>query len=322
MKPSHILFSFLFLSFSSVLSPAAICMQQDSQSQAKREVSQTANSTEIEEPVALRTEDMPFLGRPIVGIEFRGNKAFSSEELLSRITHVKFGTRFKSSIRELLQTDLDRLRVFLYVDHGYLQARFLEPKLENTLTGMKFTIPIIEGVAYRAGEIEIVGAKLFSPDEVKEIIGLKKGAIIRGYSDLNIGMEALKKKYRDRGYVQFDVYFAPEFPASALAIDEAIADVQFVIEEGEMYTISKISFTGSGAVDDELLRTKLSIKEGEIYNHTLFEKTLAQFNRMGIFELVKEEDISLETNEKARTVEMTFLLTKKSNNKLNLKIRL
>jgi outer membrane protein assembly factor BamA len=159
--------------------------------------------------------------------------------------------------------------------------------------------------------MEIVDAKLFSPDEVKEIIGLKKGDIIKGYSGVNKGIEALKRKYQDRGYVQFDVFFEPIYYAPVSESNEAIADMKFVLEEGEMYSISKISFTGSGAVNDELLRTKLSIKAGEVYNYTLLEKSLDQLNRMGTLELVKEEDVNFITNEKEKLVELVFRLGKK-----------
>ena len=310
MKHSRMLLSFLLLSLIHDVT-LATSIQQDSQSQEQREVAKRANSAEEGDKTIPGMEDLPFLGRLIVSIEFRGNRAFTSEKLLGDIKFVKLSKPFNQSTRERLQSDLDRLRVFLYVDNGYLQARFQEPEFENTPTGVKITIPVDEGVLYRAGKIEIVDAKLFSPDEVRETLGLKKGDIIRGYSVVNKGINLLTQKYRERGYIQFNGDFEPEFHAPALDTNEAIADVTFMLDEGEAYTISKISFAGNGAINEDLLRSKLLIKEGTIYNGTLLDKSLSRLNRLGVFEMVKEEDVDVVTGEKAKTVELTFRLTLK-----------
>lgn len=314
MKHSPILFSFLLFSFISNASPAAYAVPQDLQSQEKRESSQTANSTESEEPAAPKPDDLPFMGRPIVSVEFRGNKAFTSEALFKGINHTKPGEKFDLLTRERLQSDLDRLRVSLYVDHGYLQARFHEPELENTPTGVKITIPVEEGVVYRIGEVEIVDAKVFSPDEIKEIIGLKKGEIIKAYSDLNRGMEALKRQYSDRGYAGMDVFFAPEFHDPTSTANEGVVDAQFVIEEGEMYRIGKITYKAPDTGTEELIRSNLLLHETEIFNGTLLDASIEK-----LYPLLKQENfyhICFQENHQAETdgsddpIQITFHLQK------------
>lgn len=307
MKYHRVFFSFLLVFLIISVSLAATFMQQDSQSQEKREAAKPEAGS-VSDGNEYTKKKLPFEGLPIASIEFRGNKVFASEIILNSLHFAKIGASYRN---ELLQSDLDRMRVLLYVDSGYLQARFQEPEVENIPTGVKIIVPVEEGVLYRAGEIEIKDAKLFSPDEILETIGLKKGDIIKGYSVVNTGIELLKQKYQERGYVHFDAFFQPDFHAPAPDTNEAIADVKFILEEGEVYNIGKISFVGSGAFNDELLRSKLSIKEGDIYNRSLFEKSLLRLNRLGIFEMVKEEDVGLQTNEKAKLVDMTFQLTRK-----------
>ncbi len=307
MKYHRVLFSFLFLFLINPVNLAAIFMQQDSKSQEKREATKSEAGS-VGDDNEYTKKKLPFEGLPIASIEFRGNKVFSSEKILNSLQLVKIGDSYSD---ELLQSDLDRMRVLLYVDNGYLQARFHEPEFENTLNGVKITISVEENVLYRAGKIDIVDAKHFSATEVRETVGIRKGDILKGYSVVKKGIELLKQKYQEQGYVQFDVFFEPAFHAPALDSNEAIADVKFILEEGEVYTIGKISFTGSDAFNDELLRSKLSIKEGDVYNRSLFEKSLLRLNRMGIFEMVKEEDVGLHTNEKAKSVDMTFLITRK-----------
>jgi outer membrane protein assembly factor BamA len=314
MKHSRILFSFLVLFFISDMSPAAMRMQQDSQSQEKRETAQKANSTETEESATPKPEDLPFLGRPIVGIEFRGNRAFTSEELLSHIKQIKLGEKFKLSTREILQSDLDRLRVLFYANHGYLQARFLEPELENTLTNVKITIPVEEGSVYRAGKIEIIDAKLFSKDEIREIIGLKKGEIIKVYEAINKGIEALKQKYGERGYAGFDVYFQLTFHDSAVDGNEAIADIEFIIEEGDAYRIGKIIYIAPDSGTEKLLRANLLIQEGEIFNRTLFDASMEKLFRLlkqeNLYHICFEENHKSTTDEAHQPMEIIFHLQK------------
>src|SRR5688572_4205757 len=100
MKNSNILLSFLLFSLISDASLAAAFMRQDSQSQEKREASQSAKSAEEGDKAISGTKDASFLGSPIVAIEFRGNKDFTSETLFSNIKYVKLGKPFKPSTRE------------------------------------------------------------------------------------------------------------------------------------------------------------------------------------------------------------------------------
>ena len=126
--------------------------------------------------------------------------------------------------KEKLDTDLDRLRVLVYADHGYLKARFGEPRVEEVGRigtwvplfghkgqGLKIVIPIDEGRQYRAGEIKVEDNTEFTADEIKSIIGLKSGDVVKGYSVVQKGLDNLKKVYGSRGYIQFNSGFVPDF---------------------------------------------------------------------------------------------------------------
>ena len=311
MKQSRLLFFLLLLALINYQGLANAYAKQDLVSQEKQEVSKKVVADEQDDKTIPAMEDLPFLGRPLIAIEFRGNKALSTEQLSSNLKYVRIGQRFDQSTRERLQTDIDRLRVLTYVDNGYLQAHFGDPELENTEAGVKIAISITEGVLYRAGEITIEDAKAFSPNEVLEIIGLKKGDVIKGYSVVNQGIDRLKKKYGDKGYIQFNADFEPIFQDPAPGSNEAIADIKFTLDEGEIYHIGKISFVGDGAINDELLRSKLSIHEGEPFNKSSLDKSLSRLNRLGIFDLIKEEDINYDLNEKDKRADLTFKLSVK-----------
>src|SRR4030095_11196765 len=73
----------------------------------------------------------------VATVEFEGNKVFSSSYLRKQMKLVKelglFTTFSSKDIyhKEKLETDLDRLRVLVYADHGYLKARFGDPRVEE-----------------------------------------------------------------------------------------------------------------------------------------------------------------------------------------------
>ena len=242
MKPSRLLFFLLLLFLISNLGFATASARQDPEVQKKQEATKRAASDDEDSKAIPGLDDLPFWDRPIVSIEFRGNQAFSSEKLLDNFKYVKLGTRYNEKAKARLETELARLRVLLYVDNGYLRAQVKKPDLEDTPTGLKITIPIEEGVLYRAGEITIEDAKAFTTTEVLEILGLRKGDVIKGYSVVNKGIEQLKEAYGDKGYLEFNAEFLPEFLAPLPGANEAIADIRFVLEEGVVYRIGKISF--------------------------------------------------------------------------------
>ena len=110
----------------------------------------------------------------IARIEFTGNSAFTSAYLRSQMKLVKQAglvTAFTSADiyhKEKLEADLQRLRVLVYAENGYLLARFGEPTVEQAGElrpragvlgrhgrGLKIVIPVIEGRQYKAGLVNI-----------------------------------------------------------------------------------------------------------------------------------------------------------------------
>src|SRR5689334_21200585 len=157
----------------------------------------------------------------VADIEFEGNNVYSDAYLRAHMKLVKevglFTTFSSKDIyhKEKLEADLDRLRVLVYADNGYLKTRFGEPRVEpagkvgtwvpifgHKGQGLKIVIPVDEGRQYRAGQIKVEDNTEFTADEIKSVIGLKPGDVIRGYTVVNKGIDNLKKLYGSRGYIQ------------------------------------------------------------------------------------------------------------------------
>src|SRR4030095_6011207 len=272
----------------------------------------------------------------IAGIEFEGNKIFSSSHLRGQMKLVKelglFTTFSSKDIyhKDKLETDLDRLRVLVYADHGYLKARFGEPRVEQVGRvgtwvplfghkgeGLKIVIPVQEGRQYRAGDIKIEDNTEFTADEIKSVIGLKSGDVVKGYTVVQKGLDNLKKLYGTRGYIQFNAGFVPDFKDDPADAGKGTVDITFGIEEGKQYTLRRLEFIGNTCTRDNVMRREVLLNEGERYNEQLWDLSLLRLNQLGYFDQVKKENATINTNEKEGQVDLTVKVQEKGRQQIS-----
>jgi outer membrane protein insertion porin family len=271
----------------------------------------------------------------VADIEFRGNKVFSSSTLRSHMKYVKqvgLLTTFTSKDiyhKEKLATDLDRLRVLIYADHGYLQAHFGEPKVESAGDvgtwvpifghkgeGIKIIIPVIEGRQYTAGDIKVEDNTEFTAEQIKAVLGVKAGEIVRG-TDIHKGQENLKKLYGSRGYIQFNSDLDIQWHDSTTDEGKGVADLTFKVEEGKQYTLHRLEFIGNTFTRDNVLRREVLLNEGERYNSQMWDLSLLRLNQLGYFDQIKDEDATVNTNEREGQVDLTLKVQEKGRQQIS-----
>ena len=272
----------------------------------------------------------------VADIEFEGNNVYSDSHLRGQMKLVKqlglFTTFSSKDIyhKEKLQADLDRLRVLVYADNGYLRARFGEPRVEEVGKvgtwlpifghkgqGLKIVVPVDEGRQYRAGEIKIEDNTEFTADEIKTVLNIKAGDVVKGYSVVQKGIENLQKLYGSRGYIQFNADFQPQFKDSPDDATKGTVDLTFSMAEGKQYTIHRIEFLGNTFTRDNVLRREILINEGERYNEQLWEYSILRLNQLGYFEQVKKEDATVNTNEREGQVDLTLKVQEKGRQQIS-----
>ncbi len=272
----------------------------------------------------------------IADIEFEGNTVYSDGYLRSHMKLVKqmglFTTFSSKDIyhKEKLEADLDRLRVLVYADNGYLKTRFGDPRVEEVGKvgswipivghkgqGLKIVIPVDEGRQYRAANIKVEDNTEFTADEIKSVIGLKPGDVIKGYTVVNKGLDNLKKLYGSRGYIQVNPNFFPDFKDDPNDPAKGTADITFNIEEGKQYTLHRLEFIGNSFTRDNVLRREVLLNEGERYNEQLWDLSILRLNQLGYFNAVKKEDATINTNEKEGQVDITMKVEEKGRQQIS-----
>ena len=259
----------------------------------------------LNEGVTQEQTKLPYEGRQIRSLEFRGNQRVSSGTIRDFLK-VKEGDAYSA---ERFETDMDRLRVLLLGRRGYLKATLGVPQIEDSPSGLEIVVPVQEGLLYRLGEIKVEDATLFSPEEIIQIVGLKSGEMVDGHG-FQLQLSKLAKLYRDRGCFQFNVGFIPDFRQTSDA-EEGVVDITLGLEEGEVFQIDRIQFEGNSKTRDQVLRHRLRIREGDVYNESMLQESLLRLNSLGLFEKLTLEDAELHTNGNSGRLDITIRLKEK-----------
>jgi outer membrane protein insertion porin family len=273
----------------------------------------------------------------VARIEFTGNTAFSSAYLRSQMKLIKQAglvTAFTSADiyhKEKLEADLQRLRVLVYAENGYLLARFGEPTVEQAGElrpragvlgrhghGLKIVIPVIEGRQYKVGLVNIEDNAAFPAEDLKALLGIKPGDVVHGYSAVQKGIETLKKLYGSRGYVQFDAEPQFDFHDSPVDPGKGVADVTFELHEGKQFILRRLEFLGNHFTRENVLRREVLLSEGDRYNQQLWDLSLLRLNQLGYFEQIQPDDVTINTNEREGKLDATVKLQEKGRQQISL----
>ena len=162
---------------------------------------------------------------------------------------------------------------------------------------------------YRFGEIKIEGSSLFSPEELRAMSPLRKGEIADGEKLSEWLYDKLKQRYGEHGYIQYTAEVTPEFKSGPNK-SEGVVDLEIEIDEGRCFKVGKIKFAGEQLPDN--LESMMLIHEGDVYNASLYEKSIDNLNNSGLFEFVdKDKDADFRSNEEDAWVDITIKLKRK-----------
>jgi outer membrane protein assembly factor BamA len=240
------------------------------------------------------------------GLDFDGNKVFSKSELLEVANKCVGG----SSKSEVLDYCLHRVRQFMSAK-GYLQAQLGKPHQEESENGLRTIVSVKEGALFRLGEVEIDGARVLTPSQIREMFELKSGDVASGDRISNWLFERVKKAYGNLGYIQYTAEIQPRFHRKDGA-PEGVADLAVTIEEGSAFTISSIRFEGNGDVARDALLREMSLRRGEVFSQELLDDSLMRLNQNGQFETINaDKDVDYDVDQKAPRINLTIHLKKR-----------
>jgi outer membrane protein insertion porin family len=252
-----------------------------------------------------------------ITVVFQGNHVFTSQKLyeqmqLSRDSDSTRPFALKTpTYFEYLQDDLERIRFFLG-SKGFLQARYSDPEVQVTDNQARVILRIEEGALYRIGKLEVIGNRLFSAEHIIAISGLKTGEPANVQDIQEKLYEGIKREYGNHGYIQAETNFNPAFKLPFSGAPMGIVDVKIEVDEGRLFTIRSIGFRGAKKGDEELLRSQLFLREGDILRHNLIEESIKAINRLNLYAELREKDLIIRTRDLGSEAEIQIQLQQKN----------
>ena len=233
-------------------------------------------------------------------IIFKGNKNIKSSEL-KKVMMTKqwniFSIITKTGLlaEEMLKDDIQLLNAY-YFDHGYLDVKISEPKIDlHNPKRIQIEIEIVEGPQYHIGDIDFKGDLLTTKEDLFNTIKTKRNAVYSN-SAIRKDINTLTEKFANQGYAHAEIS-----PITSTDPKNLLVHLTFDIEKKKRVYYEKIQIVGNTKTRDKVIRRELQIAEGELYNATGMNKSKDRLKRTGFF---KEVDF---TTSRGSTDEKTNL---------------
>jgi len=246
----------------------------------------------------------------IAKIDVFGNKELGKEELDEVMKQVGLteGRIFNRSLLDKIEQELNQ---------QYLSLGKYGVKVETKLTELErnrveITIDINEGEIAKIKQINIIGAKSFDNEKLLNKFILTTPTMWTGITDSGkyskqeflADLETLRSFYLDRGYIHFNI----NSTQVSITPDKRDVYISINVSEGEKYIISDVKLAGKLVVEEEILRSLVSINKGDIFSRRSLvdsNNKISEHLGLGGYAFANVNAVP-DINDEANTVALTF----------------
>jgi outer membrane protein insertion porin family len=212
---------------------------------------------------------------PVINqVAFEGNKKAKDEQLKTEIQSKPRGTLSKAAV----QADVQRI-IEIYQRSGRFDVR-VDPKiieLPNNRVNLVFEIN--EGPKTGVKEIDFVGIHAFSSGRLKDVIKTSESNLLSFLQTTDIydpdrveaDRDLLRRFYLQHGYADVRIVSA----TGVYVPEKKGFIVTYTIDEGAQYHVGSVDVVSNvHAIDPGMLRSKVKLSAGAVYNADLVEKSV------------------------------------------------
>lgn len=242
----------------------------------------------------------------ISSLTFEGNANFESEKL--------YKTLEGSRIRALDEAELPNIcrqieKAYQEKHYHHVQATGVFKQAANGTQVAHFTI--VEGKKSWVRRVTFEGNRHISDATLQAKLFTRENWLF-GFMD-KAGTyhpdAIMQDKYTLENFYQSAGYLTARITdARVKESDSGAVDVTFVINEGDLYTISKVSAPGDQLLSEKDLLTRIPIRPGQLYSRDLIRSSMENLRTAwGEFGYIYADvQPSIRPDEKTRTVDITF----------------
>ena len=192
---------------------------------------------------------------------------------------------------ELLDRDSAAIENY-YTNHGFIDARVGQPKVDIKDDGIYITFQVEEGDRYRVGDVNFKGDLLLPEDKLRALIKLPTLAKKKEFFDRAVVREDLSKlneTYSDMGYA-----FAESDIDMKKRPDEKVVDVTYILNKGQKVYVRRVTIEGNDRTRENVIRRELRLSDGDLFSGSKLKRSNERLNKLDYFEKVDVETVPTE----------------------------
>ena len=248
----------------------------------------------------------------VASIDIEGNKAISTEDLMKGLKQsgLAEGEVFQQATLEGVRNELLRQ----YVAQGRYCASVDTQVVAQPRNRVGLKIKIDEGEVAAIKHINVVGNTVFDQSELDDQFTLKTTNWLSFFKNddkyarekLSGDLERLRSYYLDRGYINMEIVSTQV----SITPDKKQVYITVNINEGDKYTVGKVSLRGDLKVTEEQINALLLVKEGQVFSRKLMTTTSELITRRLGNEGYTFANVNAvpTANDKDHTVDMVFVV--------------
>ena len=242
----------------------------------------TENFADIQSRVEGGKLRFDVIERPTIAeVTFEGNKLIPKEGLEQGLKNagLSAGDVLKQSTLQGVANELQQQ----YISQGYYNSNIEVDQTVLDGNRVKLDVRFVEGKPAKVVDINIIGNKHFSDEEIKDVFAVKESSWTRLLSKsdryaqekLAASLESLKALYQNDGYVRFSVDNA----VLNISEDKSSVFIEVSLSEGEQYQFGEVNFLGKPTFENSELKELVSFASNEKYSQAKLDETTASLKR-------------------------------------------
>ena len=240
----------------------------------------------------------------VADIDFTGNAAFTDEALEDAMSlkeegfwWFRTGRYDRAAFEEDLRTSLPAF----YGSHGYIDfAVVRDTLLVDPATGKaRVVVEVSEGPQYRLGEFNVQGNSRFPTEALAEMFTTQRRSVLGlpfggereretgevfDQQALNKAAADIEQEYRNEGYLYAQVIPSIQRVPAADGQPPRV-NVTLAVSEQQPFYIRNVTFRGNSTTHENVIRDRLWIVPGDVYNENRVIQSYQAISGLGFFEV-------------------------------------
>ncbi len=256
-------------------------------------------------------------------VDFEGNQRVSSGDLRGAMDDTKekvWWNIFSSGDFDQQKYEADKKKVLdYYHSKGYRDAQILSDSVWTTgENNLNILIQVYEGPQYYVRNIAVVGAEVFTPDEIREHLGFHKGDVY-DMVRLDLNLRGPTQDFTDVSSLYYDRGYLSNINKEETVVPGDSIDILIRVQEGKEHYWRYVDIKNNTKTKDYVIRRELFTRPGDAFSRSAVIRSMRQLAALNYF---NQEKLQPEVNPvpDVSDVDITYNVEEKSSDTFNASI--